>query len=125
MPFAEIKFSKLRENDVPKSRTYSRYTGDALILLGRLIKLGRQKRHWSADELAERVGISRPTLRKIESGYPNCSIGLVFEAAYLVGIPLFDSDAKTIAGHLARTADMLTLLPQSIRTGDRDVDDDF
>ena len=110
---------------MPKSRAYSRYTGDALILLGRLIKLGRQKRHWSADELAERVGISRPTLRKIESGYPNCSIGLVFEAASLVGIPLFDSDTKTIANHLVRTADMLTILPQSVRTRDGDVDDDF
>lgn len=118
-------FTKYRENAVPKSRAYSRYTGDALILLGRLIKLGRQKRRWSADELAERVGISRPTLRKIESGYPNCSIGLVFEAASLVGIPLFDSDAKTMANHLARTAEMLTLLPQSIRTSDRAVDDEF
>lgn len=108
-----------------ESRAYSQYTGDALKLLGHLIKLGRQKRQWSADELAERVGISRPTLRKIENGYPNCSVGLVFEAAYLVGIPLFDSDAKTIASHLARTADLLTLLPQNIRTSDRDVDDDF
>ncbi len=110
---------------MPESRAYSNYTGDALSLLGQLIKLGRQKRKWSADELAERVGISRPTLRKIEKGFPNCSIGLVFEAAYLVGIPLFDLDAKSIAYHLTHTADLLTLLPQSIRTGDRDVDDDF
>lgn len=107
------------------SRTSSQYTGDALKLLGNLIKLGRQKRRWTADELAERVGVSRPTLRKIENGHPNCSVSLVFEAAHLVGIPLFDPDPRTITNHLARTADLLTLLPRSIRTGDRDVDDDF
>lgn len=108
-----------------ESRAYSHLTGDALKLLGQLIKLRRQERKWSADELAERVGISRPTLRKIEKGSPQCSIGLVFEAAYLVGIPLFDLDAKSMASQLKHNDDLLTLLPQSIRTVDRDVDDDF
>ena len=108
-----------------RKRVYSEYTREAATLLGQLIKLERQKRRWSTDELAERAGISRRTLLKIEKGEPGCTIGLVFETAALVGIPLFESDSRSLASQLARTAEMLALMPKKIRVDEKAVDDDF
>ncbi len=108
-----------------QSRSYSRYTTEAITLLGKLIKLGRKKRKWSEFDLAERAGISRDTIQRIEKGDPTCSLGLVFEAASLVGIPLFDPGKTSLASHLKRTDDLLTLMPKSVRKSNKAVDDDF
>lgn len=110
---------------MPKKRTYSEYTKEATVLLGSLIKLERKNRRWTAAELAERAGVSVLTLRRIENGDPACSIGLAFEAASLVGVPLFGSDQIPLTTHLARTEEMLTLMPKKIRRNERDVNDDF
>ena len=67
-----------------KQRVYSKYTQEAVTLLGEQIKLGRKQRKWSENALAERSGISRATLQKIESGKMTSAIGLVFEVATLV-----------------------------------------
>lgn len=69
-------------------RTYLRTTGDAPTLMGGPIRLTRKKRKSEAD-LAERIGIARSTLQSIEKGHAKVEIGLVFEAATLVGVPLF------------------------------------
>ncbi|WP_411726550.1 helix-turn-helix transcriptional regulator [Methyloglobulus sp.] len=53
---------------MPKQRTYSKYAQEAAILLSEQIKLGRKKRKWSERNLADRAGISRATLQKIENG---------------------------------------------------------
>lgn len=50
------------------SRTYSAYTKQAALLFGELIKLGRKDRRWTETELADRAGISRATVQKIEKG---------------------------------------------------------
>lgn len=68
-----------------ENRTYSRHTREAVTLLGRLIRLARKERRLSAAELAERAGISRGTLQRIEKGDPKVEIGIMFEAATLVG----------------------------------------
>jgi transcriptional regulator with XRE-family HTH domain len=107
-----------------KRITYSPYTEDAVRLLGSLVLQGRQQRRWSAEELANRIGISRRTLGKIEHGDPSVGIGLAFEAARLVGVPLFHEDASALRGELARSRDRLSLLPQRVRTREA-VDDDF
>jgi len=110
---------------MPKTRSYSQYTKEAASLLGKLIKIGRKKRQWSEHDLAERAGIARVTVQRIEKGDPTCSMGLVFEAASLVGIPLFDSAHTSLATHLARTDNTLTLMPKSVRKSNEVVDDDF
>jgi len=53
---------------VAKQRIYSKYAKEAAFLLGQQIKLARKKRKWSEANLAERAGISRATLQKIEAG---------------------------------------------------------
>ena len=108
-----------------RTRSLSQYTTEAVSLLGKLIKLGRKKRQWSEFDLAERVGVSRQTVQRIERGDPTCAIGLVFEAAALVGIPLFDSDHTSLASHLERTENTLTLMPKSVHKTNKAVDDDF
>jgi transcriptional regulator with XRE-family HTH domain len=108
-----------------KGRTYSRYTREAAVLLARQVRLGRKRRKWTEHELAERVGIARATLQKIEKGDLSVAIGLVFEVAALVGVTLFDDERVALYAHIARTEDKLALLPSSIRKRSKPVDDEF
>jgi DNA-binding XRE family transcriptional regulator len=94
-------------------------------MLGRLIRIGRSERGLTAQELADRAGISRTTLSSIEKGAPGPEIGLVFEVASLVGVRLFEYDERTLQMHNARLDEKLTLLPQSVRHTLKEVDDDF
>ncbi|HWC48452.1 MAG TPA: helix-turn-helix transcriptional regulator [Solirubrobacterales bacterium] len=106
-------------------RAYSPYAEDAAKLLGAQIRQGRHARRWSAEELAKRAGVSRPTLGKIERGDPSVGLGAAFEAARLVGVPLFGEGRDQLKTELARSRDRLALLPQRVRPSRRDVDDDF
>ena len=106
-------------------RTYSRYTRQASILLGGLIRAARIERKLTAQELADRAGISRGLLQRIEKGDLKCEIGAVFEVATLVGIKLLDADEASLTKHLRQTEDKLALLPKSVRKKPRIVRDDF
>ena len=112
---------------MPKSitRTYSRYTHDAIALLGGLIREARKERKLTAQELADRAGISRGLLQRIEKGDLKCEIGAAFEVATIVGVKLFEADESTLSKHLSRTRDKLALLPKSIRKKPKAVHDDF
>lgn len=106
-------------------RVYSKLTKQALTLLGQQIKLARKQRRMSESDLAERIGIARSTLQKIEKGDPQVDIGFVFEAATLTGVPLFEPEGTSLAPHHERIADKLALMPAYIRRPKREVDDDF
>ncbi len=108
-----------------KQRKYSKYAIEAVILLGEQIKLGRKLRKWSEKNLAERAGISRATLQKIESGEMSCSIGLVFEVAALAAVNLFEQDKLPLSRHLEQTRDKIALLPKRIQAKTKVVHDDF
>lgn len=105
-------------------RTYSPYVRDCALLLGRLIQLGRKEKKWTEKQLADRAGISRATLQKIEKGDLRCEIGLVFELAALTGVTLFESEPDRLAMDMELTATKLALLPKSVRAK-RKVHDDF
>lgn len=87
----------------------SRGTRAAVQILGESVRAGRLRRGWSVATLAERVGVSAPTITKIERGNPSVAIGTVFEAARLVGVELFGGN-EDLAGRVVR--DQLALLPQ-------------
>ena len=110
---------------MPRSitRTYSRYSRDAAALLGGLIRTARKERKLTAREVADRAGISRGLLQRIEKGDLKCEIGAVFEVAVIVGVRLFDADESALAGHLRQTRDKLALLPKSVRRKTRARDD--
>ena len=71
---------------MPRSavRPYSHYSRDAAVLLGQLIRRGRIERKITAAELAQRAGLSRGLVQRIEKGDPGCAIGAAFES---VGSP--------------------------------------
>lgn len=53
--------------------------------MGENIKLARLRRKLSASQVAERAGISRPTLTAIEKGTPSVSIGLYLSVMHILG----------------------------------------
>jgi transcriptional regulator with XRE-family HTH domain len=109
----------------PANRTYSRYTQDAVQLIARLIRTARVERKLTTQEVAERAGISRGLLQRIEKGDLKCGIGAVFEVATIVGVRLFDMEQTTLTKQIKQLDDKLTLLPKSIRKTSRPVNDDF
>ncbi len=105
-------------------RVCSPATTDALALLGVSIRAARLRRRWTVEELAERVGVSKPTITKVERGDPGVAIGTVLEAATLVGVPLFEASAPSRARYAAQKRAELALLPAAARPAP-EVDDDF
>lgn len=105
-------------------RVYSPLTLEAAKLLGASVRLGRRQRRWTVAELAERAGVSEATMLKVEHGDPGVRLGIAFEAAVLVGVPLFGEDPSRRALEAARVEDRLALLPQRVRQP-LEADDDF
>jgi transcriptional regulator with XRE-family HTH domain len=108
-----------------KIRTYSDSTLRAIRLLASLIKSARKRKGWSESDLAERCGATRPTIRKIEQGSPATEIGLYFEIANILGIPLFADDARELSAMQDRVDLELSVLPERIRKDTKEVFDDF
>jgi transcriptional regulator with XRE-family HTH domain len=107
-----------------KDNVYSPTASEAARLLGERVQLGRRERRWTLRELAERVGVSVPTMRKIERGDPSVGLGIAFEAATLTGVPLFHPDPSRLSLEAARVEDRLAVLPRRVRKP-AEVDDDF
>lgn len=105
-------------------RTYSSPTLEAARLLGSRIRLARKERRWTIEQLAERVGVAHVTISKVERGDLNVAVGTVFEAATVVGVPLFDLEPTRRTLEADRVADRLALLPRLVRPTVA-ADDDF
>ena len=88
------------------------------------MRLARRERGWTLQELADRVGVTHPTIAKVERGDPSVRLGVAFEAATLVGVPLFHDDRERVRLEAGRVDDRLAVLPQLVRKP-TDVDDDF
>jgi transcriptional regulator with XRE-family HTH domain len=112
---------------MPKSanRPFSRYSRDAAVLLGQLVRRARIERKLTAAALAERAGISRGLLQRIEKGDPGCTIGAVFETAAILGVRLFDASPGALEDSIAANTATMTLLPKAVRASATVVKDDF
>lgn len=108
-----------------RNRSYSRATRQALSILGKLIRIGRMERGMTAQELADRAGISRTTLYKIEKGATGPEIGAAFEVALLAGVRLFEHDDAALRIENTRLEEKLMLLPKRVRPSRTELDDDF
>ncbi|MDE2739341.1 MAG: helix-turn-helix transcriptional regulator [Rhodobacteraceae bacterium] len=108
----------------PKFRSYSRYARDTVQLLGLMIRNTRIERNITIREVAERAGISRGLVQRIESGNMGTSIGVAFEVAAIVGLELFESESSNLKRHLSLERDKLVLL-KSVRKKTRKINDNF
>ena len=71
-------------------------TENILKTMGEQIKMSRLRRKLSATLVAERAGISRSTLWKVENGNPSVAVGIY--AAVLHALNNMDKDLLKIAG---------------------------
>jgi transcriptional regulator with XRE-family HTH domain len=109
-----------------RPRRYSPYAVEAARLLGAQIRLARRERRWSQDELAARAGITPRTVSKIEHGDLSVGLGAAFEAAALLGVPLFHADRSRLSADIDRAEARSALLPRPSRARpDDEVKDDF
>lgn len=108
-----------------QNRTYSKYAMQAMQVFAELIKAARKMQRWSEAELAERAGVSRLTVRRIEQGNPGTELGLYFEVATLLGIPLFAADNNKLAAISHELGMQLALLPKRIDKESGEVFDEF
>lgn len=108
-----------------RPRTYSPETVEAARLLGGRIRLARLERRWTLEELAERVGVNHNTMRKVERGELTVGLGPAFEAAVLVGVPLFHEDPDRRRLETRDVQTRLALVPKRARRPVSAVDDDF
>ena len=109
----------------PVPRISSHYAREAAELLGLLIRSARVERGMTAADLAERAGVSRGLVHRVENGDLGCSIGAAFEMAAIVGVRLFEAEPATLTRHLALAREKLALLPRAARQGGKAVKDDF
>ena len=99
-------------------------TAEALGIMAAAIRSARLGAAGRSQELAERVGVSHPTIVKVERGDPSVAAGTLLEAATVVGVPLFDPDPANRERYGASKRTELVLLPMAARRR-RTVDDDF
>jgi len=57
-----------------------------LKVLGEHIQLARLRRKFSAEQVAERAGISRKTIYNIEQGIPTVAIGSYLQVLFVLGL---------------------------------------
>ena len=103
----------------------SKSTRQLLHLLGQLVHTTRQERAISQAELAVRLNVSRQTVIAIEKGSHKVAIGTVFEAAHLLGIPLFSEDNQKLSQWQTTLSEFSTLLPKRARQKKQRVSNDF
>lgn len=65
-----------------------------LARVGEQIRLARLRRNYTAINVAERSGMSRETLRKIEKGDPNVNMGSYASVLHSLGL---DADIELLA----------------------------
>lgn len=101
---------------------------EALRDLGGVISAARRERGFTQKELADRVGVSRDTLARIEAGAAGVAIGAVLTSAWVLGLPILAFSDFAAARATSSVAEYLSLLerrlPKRVRDDGSD-DDDF
>jgi transcriptional regulator with XRE-family HTH domain len=117
--------SAVADRRMVSGQTLSPMTRDAVVVVGQLVASERRRQRRTAADLAERAGISRDTLYRVERGDPTVAIGTALELLVLLGVPLFATDADGLARQVASGRQLLALLPDRVRPTAREPDDDF
>ncbi len=94
-------------------------------MLAAMIRLNRKKKGMTQQQLADRAGVSRATVQKIERGDMGISIGIVFEVAVIVGVQLFDMEESELVRRERQFVEKLALMPSRVRARTYVLHDDF
>lgn len=97
---------------------------EALKDLGLQIRLSRKRRLLTLADLAQKMGISPPTLIALEKGQPTVSTGVLVSALWILGLEknlLSLSNPTDPEG--MKLAD--SRLPKRVRRSKKDLDNDF
>ena len=105
--------------------TLSIATVNVLRVFGEMIQVARRERRMSQQSLAERIGVSRQTVSAIEKGDSKVSVGAVFEAATVVGVPLLAESKKDLQQLSTVVSGLASLLPERTHNRKVEIDDDF
>ena len=97
----------------------------SLNILGDMIKCARLERRLSQDNLAKRLNRSRYTVMAIEKGDPNVAIGVVFEAATIVGVRLLENDKMSLQKLSNTVSNFAAVLPKKAKQKIEKYNDDF
>jgi transcriptional regulator with XRE-family HTH domain len=108
-----------------RDRSYLPLTVEVVQTLGAQIAAARRELGWTAADLAGRLGVSIPTVARIEKGAPSTAIGTVLEAAVLCGVPLFGPDRRDVNRAADQAQARLALLPERVRVTTLGLDNDF
>jgi len=111
-----------------KTSAYLPSTTYALRTLGTQIAVARRELGWTAADLAKRLGVTAQVVSRIEHGASSTTVGTVFEAAVLCGIPLFETnpdDVRAMAAVSENERLRLALLPSRTRRRPVEVSSDF
>lgn len=103
----------------------STLTKIALRTLGSLIKCARLERRMSQKDLAQRLNRSRYTVMGIEKGDPYVAIGVVFEAAAIVGVRLLEEDKYAMQKLANTVSNLAAVLPKRSKHLKENINDDF
>ena len=98
-----------------KNRPYSVSAREAMALVGLQIHNARIRLRMTADELAERAGVSRGLVRRIEKGDMGCSIGPVLELAAILQVQLLGESPRALAHQLQVAREQAAILPKAAR----------
>jgi len=109
MPASEQRNSSLR---IAMPRPVER----ALHRLGRDISIARRVRRLSQEDLAQRIGTSLSTVRRMEDGYPGTALHTFLRALHVLGrledmVKVMATENDTLGMELVREQ-----LPQRVRT---------
>ena len=90
--------------------------------LGQAIRVGRIRRRQSAQDFASRLGVTLPTLRKLERGEPGVALATFVTALWLIGLldRLRDlaKPESDVVGNMIETG----RLPRRVRRSHDDLD---
>ena len=96
----------------PRSRNHSEIARNTALLLGELIRVARLQQRMTAEELAQRAGVSRGLVTRVEKGDMGAGIGAAFEMVAILDVSLFEKEEDRVSDRLHQTRRIGALLPR-------------
>jgi transcriptional regulator with XRE-family HTH domain len=95
-----------------------------LEILGERIRIARSRRKWSMESLAERIGVGRRTIARMEQGDPGIALGVFLTAVW--ALDLWETVADVADTRSDKVGEFMDKqrLPRRVRM-QRDKDLDF